>query len=91
MFRHKETYRALEIESDGQIFVLGAFFENVFSLKGWQNKSPKLYTKSKMLGSYQLYNGFTYIHMHMRCKKHQMHLNTSPTSFERPGGQKIRK
>ena len=33
-------------------FVLGAIFENVFFLKGWQNNSPNC-KKNKMLGSYR--------------------------------------
>ena len=39
MVRHKDTFWALKIKYHSQMFVLGAFFENVFSPKGWQKNS----------------------------------------------------
>ena len=57
MVRRKNTLWAVELQYDGQIFVLGALFENVFSPKSWQQNSPKL-QKNKMLGFYRLHKGF---------------------------------
>ena len=39
--RNKSAVRALKIEYDGQIFVWGASFENVFAPKGWPKNLQK--------------------------------------------------
>ena len=48
-------------QHDGQMFVLRALSENVFSPKGWQ-KTPRNCKNQGMFGSYRLHNGFTNLH-----------------------------
>jgi len=53
--RHKNMFGALEIKYHDQNFVWEAFFENVFSTKGWQ-QAPQFCKKTEMCASYRLYN-----------------------------------
>ena len=41
MVRHKNTFGALKIKYYGQMFVWGAFFESLFSPRGWQKDSQQ--------------------------------------------------
>ena len=79
---------ALQIQYYSKIFVLGAFFTNVFTPKGWQKNSPN-YKNPRMFGYYQWCNGFMHFHMKFRCKKHNRCIYTRPRPvLKRPGDGK---
>ena len=77
------------VPKQSMCFLLGVCFENVFSPKGWQTNFPNL-SNPKMFGSYPWHNGVTQVHMQIRCKSTPIHVNMSPTCFERSRGRKIR-
>ena len=66
------------------LFGLRFVFENVFSPKGWQRNSQKMWKSTNKLVCFWVSNGFTNFQMQIRSETPQMNLNTSPTCFEGP-------